>query len=119
MTPPGLDARPLRRVVTGLDATGRSHVASDGGPGAVLESAPGEGLYEIWSDPGDVGRDRATLLPPPGGAKFRWFTVLPSPPGVEASVLLPFYDAAPGHLSPSGHAPDPDAGLHRGRPRPG
>lgn len=104
--------RSLRRVVTGLNASGRSHVAYEGGPDPVLEFSPGDGLYEIWSDPDGAGQDRAALLPAPGGAKCRWFTVLPGPPGVEPSTLLPFYDAT--FEAMGGRHVRPDTSRHPG-----
>lgn len=83
-------ATSLRRVVTGNDARGRSMVVIDGPPDPVLEFAPGEGLYEAWSDDGEGSADAARtvqLLPLPGGAKLRWFTVRPIPEGVPVERL--------------------------------
>ena len=88
----------LRRIVTGHDAAGRSIVAEDGPPSPVLEFFPGAGLYEIWTDvdgrPQTEREAPARLLPPPGGVKFRWFTVLPVAPGVVPGELARFYDDA-------------------------
>ncbi len=79
----------LRRIVTGHNAEGQSIIEIDGGPATEL-AADGSGLYEIWlseSVPADNGTfaDKiaeapATLCPPAGGVKVRWFTVPPEDP---------------------------------------
>lgn len=50
------DARPLR-LVTGVDADGRSRLAALGGPGIAIEPAGpgGVGLYDFWQTGGPVG----------------------------------------------------------------
>ena len=115
----------LRRIVTGHDAAGRSTVIVDGPPSPVLEFLPGAGLYEIATDNGgpdftDAGpacptAERAELLPPPSGAKFRWFTVQPVPPGVGAAELARFYDSA--FRAMTQHDVRPDTSRHPGMHR--
>ena len=88
----------LRRVVTASGADGRSRVELDGPPAPVLEFLPGAGLFEIWTDAGGLSLENlpgmAGLLPPMGGIKCRWFTVLPVPPGVSEKDLAAFYDGS-------------------------
>jgi hypothetical protein len=87
----------LRRVITALDSEGRSFASIDGPPGEILEWREDEGLYEIWTDPGQAlaRRDRADLSagpvqlsPPFGGMKVRWFSVAPSRAGDESDEDL-------------------------------
>lgn len=78
--------RPVRRVVTGVDAEGRSRVASD------IEVAPfvaellsGAAFWRLWGadgpvtapNPGDVAPPGA-YFPPPGGARFEVFALAPA-----------------------------------------
>lgn len=87
----------LRRVVTGNDARGRSNVVLDGPPSPVLEFAPGDGLYEAWSEGAGAEIDStntARLLPLPDGAKLRWFTVQPLPPDMALEQLSPDFRRA-------------------------
>ncbi len=109
--PPSLRHR-LRRVVTAVDAAGRSYVSADDGPSPVLEFAPDDGLYEIWSDPDEDSSGRVRLLPPAAGVKCRWFTVVPEPPGVEPAVLAPAYEAA--FRAMGGEDVRPDVSRHPG-----
>ena len=84
-----------------------------------MEFLPGAGLYEIWTDdasPPEAGTpERAELLPPPGGAKFRWFTVLPVPPEVAGTELTTFYDGAFRAMTDRDVRPDTSRhpGMHR------
>jgi hypothetical protein len=87
----------LRRIVTANDANGRSFGMVDGPPDPVLEFAPGDGLYEAWSDDGSSAiqdYETAALLPLPGGVKLRWFTVHPLPKGVPVEKFRPGFAAA-------------------------
>lgn len=80
----------LRRVITGLNAAGRSIAAIDGPPAAQVTFEGGAGLYEIWATPAgplsraaagpDRGAGDVTISPPAGGVKVRWFTITPSEP---------------------------------------
>ena len=86
----------LRRVVTGHDPAGRSVVALDGPPSPILEFVPGAGLYEIWTHKAGQteAEDHPGLLPPKGGVKFRWFTVVPQSADTSPAALAAFYDEA-------------------------
>ena len=76
-------ARAPRRIVTGHDSSGRSVVAfDDRGPNRNAA------LIELWLtdrtpadnvDPADAATAASTLEPPPGGTRFRFFTVAPEP----------------------------------------
>ena len=81
----------LRRVVTGHNADGKSIVEIDGGPAAEI-AADGSGLFEIWMSeaiPADnstmvdkLAGVPATLCPPKGAVKVRWFIVPPEDPNM-------------------------------------
>jgi hypothetical protein len=75
----------LRRVITGIDDSGKSYVAIDG-PGAGIIEEGGAGLAEIWvSDTtpadnavkGDAAKWKTRLEPPAGGSVFRFFQLAP------------------------------------------
>src|SRR5271163_4372820 len=76
----------LRRVVTGIDAAGKSYVAIDGPPANIRES-DGRGAAEFWITdatpadnraPDDPAAERAPRLEPPaGGSVIRYFMVAP------------------------------------------
>jgi mannose-6-phosphate isomerase-like protein (cupin superfamily) len=76
----------LRRVVTGIDAAGKSYVAIDGPPANIRES-DGRGAAEFWitdATPadnaalGDPAAERPPRLEPPaGGSVIRYFMVAP------------------------------------------
>ena len=81
--------RPVRRIVTGHDAQGRSIVLSDALSPHVLENPvrPGRGLTDLWrtdavpaSNAGDEdGADRTVELnPPERGTVFRFFQINPA-----------------------------------------
>jgi mannose-6-phosphate isomerase-like protein (cupin superfamily) len=79
---------PIRRIVTGVDADGRSQVASDG-------PASGSAAYaELW--PGAAG---ARLEPEPGGSSWRVFDLPPD-------------EVVAAYLEAQGHA-DAGDGFHR------
>ena len=80
---------PVRRVVTGQDARGRSVIAHDGPSPNVLTTGPGSGLTDLWvtektpadnSRPGDPAARPVVLEPPQGGTIFR---VVEFPPDSE------------------------------------
>lgn len=82
-----------RRVVTGIDAQGRSYFVQDGPTPGHLDM----GVFrtdEIWvddpaagPDAGDpVDADKHRLEPPPGGSRIRIFTF---PPQAEVPELTP------------------------------
>ena len=83
----------LRRIVTGHNAQGKSIIEIDGGPAAEI-AADGSGLFEIWmseSIPADnstltdkMAEASATLCPPAGAVKVRWFMVPPENNGMSA-----------------------------------
>ncbi len=75
----------LRRVVTGIDASGKSYVAIDG-PGAGIIEEGGAGLAEVWvtdttpadnAAKGDAAKWNMRLEPPAGGSVFRFFMLAP------------------------------------------
>jgi mannose-6-phosphate isomerase-like protein (cupin superfamily) len=76
----------MRRIVTGVDAQGRSFVVSDG-PTPNLFGPPGEPyLINFWAtksapadyrDPADPAEGEIPLHPSNGGATFRFFRVPP------------------------------------------
>ena len=77
---------PVRRIVTGIDATGRSVIVSDGPTPAHVDFGSAQ-LDELWikdsappdpTDPTDpVLTKEIVLEPPPGGSNFRIVTFLP------------------------------------------
>jgi mannose-6-phosphate isomerase-like protein (cupin superfamily) len=75
----------LRRVVTGVDSSGKSYVAIDG-PGAGIIEEGGAGLAEIWvtdaapadnAAKGDAAAWKMRLEPPAEGSVFRFFQLAP------------------------------------------
>jgi hypothetical protein len=86
------DRRAYRRVVTGVDAAGRSTVVIDGPvPPEGTWVAEGQQGAQAWlvehipvdlADPRDpIAGHALAELPPPGGAFFRIFTWQPGPGG--------------------------------------
>ena len=82
--------RPLRRVITGRRADGRSYVAADVEPRALGT------FHEMWatdSAPAGYGSEdevaerRVKLEPPERGTIFRFFRVDPEDPAVDAEAL--------------------------------
>lgn len=72
---------PVRRVVTGHDARGRSVIVEDGPSPNVLVTGPGSGLTDLWVTdrvpadnrrPGDPAARPVVLEPPRGGSIFRF-----------------------------------------------
>jgi len=75
----------LRRVVTGIDDSGKSYAAIDG-PGAGVIEEGGAGLAEVWvtdttpadnAAKGDAAAWKMRLEPPAGGSVFRFFQLAP------------------------------------------
>lgn len=85
----------LRRIVTGLDANGRSCVALEGPPEPVLYYGEKTGLFECWTDAGGPldkrgppqAVEQVLLCPPTKGIKLRWFTIGPPTPGLSPAEL--------------------------------
>jgi mannose-6-phosphate isomerase-like protein (cupin superfamily) len=80
--------RPVRRIVTGHDAQGRSVVLSDAPSPHVLENPvrPGRGLTDLWrtetvpaSNAGDADAAATAVMlnPPVRGTVFRFFQINP------------------------------------------
>lgn len=90
-------AQEIRRIVTGVNAEGKSVVVSDGPPprSLTLELTGGTKFTDVWhlgappkstADGGDLDRN-ANLVPPPGGT--HWRTVeFPPDAGAPAAVQL-------------------------------
>ncbi len=87
-----MEFKELRRVVTGVDASGKSYVAIDGPPAEVIGSAR-SGLGEIWvtdgapadnATSGDAAKRPIKLEPPPNGSIFRFFQVAPENKAISA-----------------------------------
>lgn len=91
-----MDWKSLRRIVTGDDRNGRSHVVIDG-EAAKLIAVDETGLAEIWMV--DLkrkallaGEDRLAgqdvrLEPDDGAVKVRWFTVAPEDSSVPREAI--------------------------------
>jgi hypothetical protein len=86
----------MRRIITGHDAQGRSRIVFDGPP---VDAAP---LFDFWTSPAgpmdsrsqdDQAQGPSRLCPPPGGSKFRFFTVAPVPEGMSREALEAAYAA--------------------------
>jgi hypothetical protein len=109
-----------RRVVTGFDANGKSMVAIDGPPGAILG-----GIGEVWvtdgiadnSMKGDLGKRPVILEPPDGGSACRFFMLPPEDKTLTASQLEA--GAAAGFKAMGGEHCRPDTtrgpGMHTTR----
>lgn len=116
------DLLPIRRIVTGIDAEGRSCIIDDGESPAVMtmEQRPGFRNTNVWRTLGpdqvvgvaDSIADHDGVLPPPGGTVFRIIDLPPEHPDPEerrrqseASFRQLYPDA---HLTDSEHHP----GMH-------
>jgi len=73
-------ARPIRRIVTGHNAEGRSVFLMDGSAENVRDRPGGGGVTELWttdsapadnSGDEDTGKRPSALQPPPKGTRFR------------------------------------------------
>ena len=91
---------PVRRVVTGHDASGKSVVISDGPPPQnhpMHGDAIGADFKEIWSDSGVVPQltslplaepnDRPFTIMPPGGHLIRIIDVYPAHMGGKRTIM--------------------------------
>ena len=126
-----MQLKELRRVVTGIDAAGKSYVAIDGPPANIRES-DGRGAAEFWitdatpadnAASGDPAAERSPRLEPPvGGSVIRYFMVAPENKGAVAcgvgsakrgAVRCDGRFALPRrYLAPSEHAHHADGRLH-------
>ena len=82
----------MKRVITGFDRAGKSVFDSQGAPQRVVDIGGGE-LTEIWAtdDPvalPDTAVDpeltQESFVPPPGGTRFRLFSIDPVDPDAPA-----------------------------------
>jgi hypothetical protein len=89
----GFDIEAIRRVITGVDAEGRSTVEADGPSPHLRVAAPGVRYTEIWTTPSapasaertvDAGDVPLTLVPEPGGTLIRVCEMHPPEPGSES-----------------------------------
>ena len=85
----------MRRIITGHNNEGKSVIKIDGPPLRSVGEDVG-GLFEIWNTDGNPidsldATDRTDteiiLSPSPGGSKFRYFKINPTPEGIPADVL--------------------------------
>lgn len=85
----------MRRIITGHNNKGKSVVKIDGGPARSVGEEVG-GLFEIWNtddnsidstDSIDRADTNIVLSPTPGGSKFRYFRINPTPEGMPAEML--------------------------------
>jgi mannose-6-phosphate isomerase-like protein (cupin superfamily) len=114
--------KPIRRVVTGHDAQGKSVIASDG-PSPHVLTIPGFstfGMTNLWVTDGapadnggtaDAAARPVVLEPPPSGTIFR---VVEFPPD---QTLGGFDRRAAFESMGAGHAMDPSPGRHPGMHR--
>jgi len=110
--------KPIRRVVTGHNARGRSVIVSDG-PSPHVLTLPGRpdfALTDLWvsdrapasnAGSGDPAKRRMSLEPPANGTIFR---VVEFPP--DAAAGGGFDRAAAFRAMGASHAMDPDASRH-------
>jgi len=94
--------KPARRIVTGLDESGRSFVLSDGMPPNVRDKATGVDFIEIWNTAGTPAPIRSSE-PEPTDGPLR----VPPPPQGTRIRLNDFY---PGHIQ---KLPERNDGRHR------
>ena len=85
----------LRRVVTGIDASGKSYIAIDGPPANIREGG-GRGSAEFWATdatpadnaaPGDAAERPPRLEPPAGGSVIRYIMVPPEDKALSLAEL--------------------------------
>jgi hypothetical protein len=85
----------LRRVVTGIDASGKSYIAIDGPPANIREGG-GRGAAEFWATdatpadnaaPGDAAERPPRLEPPAGGSVIRYIMVPPEDKALSLAEL--------------------------------
>ncbi|HEX2762265.1 MAG TPA: cupin domain-containing protein [Allosphingosinicella sp.] len=108
--------RPVRRIVTGHDAQGRSVVQEDGRPARVvtLGGESGTTFHEIWHTratpapidraSGEPAEPGVSLLPPRAGTRIRILDIPPDDGTVEAlpreAVTALFEAIGAGHVLP-------------------
>ncbi|HEX9965143.1 MAG TPA: cupin domain-containing protein [Allosphingosinicella sp.] len=109
-------AAPVRRIVTGHDARGRSVVQEDGPPARVvtLGGESGTTFHEIWStrstpapidrSSGEPAEPGLSLLPPGGGTRIRILDIPPddgSVAGLPREAVRDLFEAiGAGHTLP-------------------
>ena len=90
-----MQMKELRRVVTGIDASGKSYVAIDGPPANIRE-ADGRGAAEFWATdampadnaaPGDAAERPTRLEPPAGGSVIRYLKLAPDDKALSLAEL--------------------------------
>src|SRR3989442_915950 len=112
--------KPIRRIVTGHNAKGKSIIASDGPSPHVLTipGVPTFGLTNLWVTDGapadnsgtkDAADRNVVLEPPPSGTIFR---VVEFPP--DSTLAGTFDRKAAFEGMGAGHAMDQDASRHPG-----
>ena len=98
----------LRRIVTGTNDQGRSHVVSDGPPfefGVLTELWATESAPASFGSDDEVAGRRVKLEPPQNGTMFRFFRVDPEDPNksrdeVEQEVATAFSVVGAEHCRP-------------------
>jgi mannose-6-phosphate isomerase-like protein (cupin superfamily) len=114
----GAAARPARRVISGLDHTGRSVIVADGRTATRAVRPNGAVVEEIWrqeslpahaTDDGVSGPD-LQLAPPPRGAVVRLYTCPP-----DSEMDMDAYAAAAASIYGAGNAGGTSGipGMHR------
>ncbi|RYY85210.1 MAG: cupin domain-containing protein [Comamonadaceae bacterium] len=115
---------PIRRILTGDDADGRSSIVEDGASPAIrlVPERPGYRVTNLWRtgaapapvDAPDSIAEHKGVSPPPGGTVLRIIDIPPEPKDPEA--LRRGLEATFGHLyKDAQHAPRPGEhpGMHR------
>ncbi|WNG37398.1 cupin domain-containing protein [Archangium minus] len=113
---------PVRRVVTGHDAQGRSIVVSDGAPPVVIRAKeiPGLAFHEIWatmSTPAALeGEGEPTakrgIPPPPNGTVIRIVDIPPDKP-LEADAARASFESLGSSHSATAEAASPHPLMHK------
>lgn len=105
--------RPLRRIITGHDAKGRSVVVADDAPrelGTFHEMWATEGAPTGYGSEDEVAERWVKLEPPERGTIFRYFVVHPEDPSVDTDTLERRAEKAFGSIG-AGHC-RPDTSRH-------
>lgn len=104
-----MDPSQLKRVVTGLDARGRSVIVSDGPAPCLLDDDPAAWVADAWVIDAPVpdvddARDLAAsepwaMTPPDGGSTFRLYEIPPGgSSGMHATPTLDYVVVISGHV---------------------
>lgn len=106
---------PVRRVVTGHNASNESIIVSDGPSGRIFDNLGQEGLVfqEIWNTretPALINRDQReadeeslVLAPPPGGVRIRVLDIPPDSPDENLDIVFDNIGAAHEKLDSERH----------------